>query len=363
MAEKNKITYDKDEYFVIPNPIYDVVFKYLMEDHDSAVIILSTLINEKIISLNFEPISFTHKLPSNTTDNEITLFHLDFTATIQLADGTEELVMIELQKANKASDIFRFKRYISTNFQKKKETEIVNPKTQVVEKVDRPIRLIPIFILNFRIENEVNDLIIRTDRTKTGVFKNKELKKHNDFIDNLTYDLWIVQLPNLANITEEDYDDDEYKMKLYLLLKLFDQKAQLKDNRHRLLLLRKIFPGYLERVIARLKSADADNPDLEEKMIVEDEYLAELAKKDNEISFFKQNFEIAKAKLENVKTKLESAKTKLETTKEALENEKKINEQRLQNLLKLAKKLKTNNIPLSEIIELTGLSLEEVMKL
>jgi len=168
---------DNNEYFVIPNPIYDVVFKYLMDDNQSAKIILSTLINEKIKTLKFEPISKSEKITDPKTDKEIKLFHLDFTATIELSDGTEELIMIEIQKANKANDIFRFKRYICANFQKKQEKEIVNPKTQAVEKIDKPIRLIPIFILNFRIENEINDLIIRTQRLKSGIFKENKKKK------------------------------------------------------------------------------------------------------------------------------------------------------------------------------------------
>lgn len=40
------------EYIIIPNPIYDVVFRYLMEDPESAMIVLSTLIDEKISTLN-----------------------------------------------------------------------------------------------------------------------------------------------------------------------------------------------------------------------------------------------------------------------------------------------------------------------
>ncbi len=41
-------TTNEQDYIIIPNPIYDVVFRYLMQDYDSAMIILSTLINEKI---------------------------------------------------------------------------------------------------------------------------------------------------------------------------------------------------------------------------------------------------------------------------------------------------------------------------
>ncbi len=40
-------TNDQD-YFVIPRPIYDVVFRYLVQDYDSAMMVLLLLINEKI---------------------------------------------------------------------------------------------------------------------------------------------------------------------------------------------------------------------------------------------------------------------------------------------------------------------------
>lgn len=159
-------TANEQNYFVIPNAIYDVVFKYLMEDNESAKIILSTLINEKIKKLTFEPVSHTEKIRDTESDKDIKLFHLDFTALIELPDGGEELIMIELQKAQIGGDIFRFKRYICANFQKKLETEIVDPETQAIVKKHKPLRLIPIFILNFRIENEI---------TKSA-FSNKNLK-------------------------------------------------------------------------------------------------------------------------------------------------------------------------------------------
>ncbi len=132
-----------------------------MEDTESAIIILSTLINEKIIKLDFEPLTHaekkeksnekepvdaqsSEKQPSATplrikdtkTEKDIRLFHLDFTATIELPDGTEELIMIELQKVSEPDDIFRFKRYISKNFQKKQAQEIIDPKTREVETIN-----------------------------------------------------------------------------------------------------------------------------------------------------------------------------------------------------------------------------------
>jgi len=325
---------NEPEYLIIPNPIYDVVFRYLMEDPDSAMIVISTLINEKIKKLHLAPLTHTEKnktefeIQDPKTKDDVKLFHLDFTATVELPDGSEEMIMIELQKASEPDDIFRFKRYISTNFQKKQEKEITDPKTQAIETINKPIRLIPIFILNFRIENEVNDLLIKTNRIKTGIFKNKNLQKHNDFIDNLSYDIWVVQLPNLHKVTEDDYKDDEYKQKLFTLLKLFDQKSKVRDNEHRLRLIRKFFPGFLDRVVKRLQAASINNPNLEEQMFAEDEYLKTLIKRDNKISFLEE---------------LVDKKDKV--------------------IIDLAKTLKENGVSIDIIHLKTGLTISEIEKL
>jgi len=365
------------DYFVIPNPIYDVVFKYLMEDNESAKIVLSTLINEKIKKLTFEPISHTEKIKDPKTEKELKLFHLDFSAIIEKPDGSEELIMIEIQKANRASDIFRFKRYISANFQRKQEKEIINPRTQAVERIHKPIRLIPIFILNFRIENEINDLLIKTNRIKTGVFKEKQLENNNEFIDNLSFDIWVIQLPNLNKIDSSYYENDEYKTKLYALLKLFDQEAQNQKNRHWLLLMKEIFPDFLERVIKRLKAANIDNPDLEDQMNAEDEYYTD---KTADISKIEKNKESKKerrrqraAKLNELTAKKrihEKKVHKIEQQIEKLENEKRLREKKDKALnekdsiiIELARTLKNNNITINIIKEKTGLSEEIIKKL
>ncbi len=343
------------EYIIIPNPIYDVVFRYLMEDPESAAIVLSTLINEKITSLHLEPQTHTQKTESDATipdpksQKDIHLFHLDFTATIELPDGSEELIMIELQKASEPDDIFRFKRYISKNFQKKIKKEIIHPITNTVEKINKPIRLIPIFILNFRIENEINDLLIRTNRIKSGIFKNKALQKTNEFIDNLSYDILVVQLPNIQNITESDYTGDEYREKLFALLKLFDQKSKVKDNEHRLRLIRRFFPGFLERVIKRLQAADINNPVMEKQMFAEDEYLKALIKRDNRITWLEEGLEKRDKTIEE-KDRAITEKDKAITEKDKI-------------ITDLAKTLKDSGISFDKIAVKTGLSKEDIERL
>jgi hypothetical protein len=341
------------EYIIIPNPIYDVVFRYLMEDAESARIVLSTLINENIKRIELELLTHAAKgedgiqrtdIVDPKSNDHIRLFHLDFTAIVEKPDGSEEFVMIELQKASEPDDIFRFKRYISRNFQHRHQKEIANPRTRAIEVIDTPIRLIPIFILNFRIEREVNDLLISINRVRTGVFTNTTLKQANEFIDHLSFDMLVVQLPNLHKISEEDYARDDYKRRLYALLKLFDQKSKVRDNEHRLRLIRRFFPGFLDRVIRRLQAADSENADLEEQMYAEDEYLRALIARDNEITFLSEELD--------KKEQVISEKEQVISEKEQVISEKD------KVILEYAKMLKSSGLPIEDIRQKTGLSLE-----
>ncbi len=337
---------NEKDYIIIPNPLYDVVFKYLMEDYESAKIILETLTGEKIIKLEFTPLSHSEKISTQDAEKDVRLFHLDFTATIALPDDKEELVMIELQKANIPSDIFRFKRYISHNFKQKQKKEVINPETKEIVSKDFPIRLLPIFILNFRIENEINDLMIKVKRNKYGIFSEKSLTQNSEFIDHLTYDMYIVQLPNIHNFTLKDLEKNEYKQKLYTLLKLFDQQAQLEKNKHRIRVFKKLFPGQLERIVSRLKAADASNPDLEEQMHAEDEFLELLNEKNNEIAFFKNALKKEKQKAEQERQKAEQERQKVKNSN-----------------IKLAKKMLKYGEKIEDILKETGLSEIEIKKL
>ena len=404
---KNQDSKDKNDFLIIPNPIYDVVFRYLMQDYDSALIILSTLIGEEIKKLDFQPLTHAIKkteeenlsqkekqinkrfekekkkilgdnslsdidkqikiseitIKDPVTNQDIKLFHLDFVAIIEKENGEIEQVMIELQKVAVETDIFRFKQYIAENFQKKRKVKITDPDTGQEITEDYPYRLIPIFILNFEIEYEITDLMIRTRQIKTGIFTGKELDKKNKFIDHLSYELYVVQLPYLNKIDKSLIEDDEYRSKLYALLKLFDQEAKKEDNEYRLRLFRKIFPKFLDRIIKRLQTADIDNPDLEKQMQAEDNYLKPLLRRDNKIAWFKLNKKQIEEKLENTTKKLENTTEKLEKElKVSKEKDKALGEKDTM-IIELAKTLKENNIPIEIIIEKTKLSKEEIDKL
>ena len=51
----------------IANPIYDVVFKYLMDDNKIAKLIISSIISEEIEELVFKPLEFIGNFEQKTT--------------------------------------------------------------------------------------------------------------------------------------------------------------------------------------------------------------------------------------------------------------------------------------------------------
>ncbi|HMQ46878.1 MAG TPA: hypothetical protein PKA00_05255, partial [Saprospiraceae bacterium] len=88
----------------IANPIYDVVFKYLLEDNKVAKIFLSAVTGLDIIHLEFLPQELSvdaekskQKRPI-TTALTLSVYRLDFSAKIRQADGSEKIILIEIQK-------------------------------------------------------------------------------------------------------------------------------------------------------------------------------------------------------------------------------------------------------------------------
>ena len=79
---------------IVANPIYDTVFKRLMENTRIAKGLLSRILGEEIVLLELRPQEHTLK-----SGGSITLYRLDFSAVIETADGKRENVLIEVQKA------------------------------------------------------------------------------------------------------------------------------------------------------------------------------------------------------------------------------------------------------------------------
>ena len=279
---------------IISNPIYDEVFRYLMDDLESAKIIISTLLNQTI--LNLKPLSndlvYLHNNKQVADKNtSIALMRLYYAAEILNKDSTKELVTIELQKAKLRTDEIRFRKYIAENLKKTEKiiSDEIDPKTNLPRVIEKTDRFIPIFILNFEIETEICDLTIQTYRNIHGVFTGKQLQEQNEFLNNLMYNLIVVQIPYINKIKESDLLNDKHKLALYKLFQLFNQSNPADIENHSLYINEDEIPVEYARIVHRLANVNANDPQLYQKLILEDTALKEILEMQSDIYYYKEN--------------------------------------------------------------------------
>jgi hypothetical protein len=122
----------------IANPIYDVVFKYMMEDNEVAKLLVSSIIGEEIISLDPKPQE--HPVETVTPEGStLTVYRLDFSAKVKTPDG-HKLILIEMQKASFPADIMRFRGYLGKQYADKNNS---------VTHKDGSIEALPIYTIYF----------------------------------------------------------------------------------------------------------------------------------------------------------------------------------------------------------------------
>ena len=77
----------------VANPLYDAVFKYLMEDERIAKTILSALLKKKVLDVKMRRHEYT-----NINRVDVSMYRVDFAATVVDEEEKPHLMLIELQK-------------------------------------------------------------------------------------------------------------------------------------------------------------------------------------------------------------------------------------------------------------------------
>jgi len=191
---------------IIANPIYDVVFKRLMENERIAKFLIGTLLNRKIKTIQVRPQEFTY-------ENELAglrIFRLDFIAIIETKTGEERKILIEIQKAYEELDLMRFRNYLAEQYKKKDNLN--------GEELILPITTI--YILGFKLP-EIESACFHVERQYKDLIDNKILDKRNRFIESLTHDSYVVQVKKIGK---------RYQSKLDKLLSVFEQRNFIGDS-------------------------------------------------------------------------------------------------------------------------------------
>ena len=311
---------------IIANPIYDTVFKYMMEDNTVAKLIVSSIIGEDVVTLEPKPQEHTREKNKAKGKGEIpniTVYRLDFSAKIKLPGGQYKVVVIEMQKAELPTDIMRFRRYLGEQY-----TDSEN-KTANKEEMDA-MQIYAIYFLGrelgiydtpvLSVSPEIRDVI-------TGEIVNRESK----FIEGLHHKSWIVQISCLK---------ERRRNELEQLLSVFDQSNRTSDV-HILNVREEDFPDKFRPLIRRLKGAVSDSA-VKKQMKEEDEivkYLRDFARIEATKALKDKDKEIAekdKSLAEKDKSLVEKDKSLAEKDKSLAEKDKMIAEleKRLESLTK-----------------------------
>jgi hypothetical protein len=240
----------------IANPIYDVVFKYLLDDEKVARLLLSALLGKEVLELEFRPTEVHHEAARPDDGTQLLVLRLDFAATVRLEDGSLKLVLIEIQKARSAWDVQRFRRYLGSNY--------ANPENVYLNPAGKKLAL-PIVTIYFLGEGlECVDVpVLKINRHYLDVATGAEVRITDPFVEALTHDSIVVQINRLKN---------RRRTELERLLEVFDQGLASRSDPHLLDILEENFPEHHREVLRRLIRAMADK-EVREKMDVEDDML------------------------------------------------------------------------------------------
>ena len=300
---------------LIANPIYDVVFKYLMEDAKVAKLLIGSIIGCEILELEFRPKSFAAKVTRDADAIKplFTIYYLDFSAKIKTEEG-EKLVIIEVQKAKLSTDITRFRQYLGKQYSDKKNIYKVVGKDG--KSVNRALPIISIYFLGHTLDNIHDIPVIHVNRKYIDVYSKTEIKQKDQFIESLSHDSFIISIQDLK---------ERRRTELELLLSVFDQHNQT-ENQHILNVREADFPEQFRPIIRRLQQA-VEVPEIRDNMEAEDTYLEEFESNERRALDAERKIEEEKIKTEQEKQRAEHAESKVEQEKKRAEQEKQRAEQ------------------------------------
>jgi hypothetical protein len=235
---------------IIANPIYDVVFKYLLEDVEIARELLSTILGEEVVSLEVKP-----QETSTETGGGINILRFDFKAILKKKDGEQYKVLIELQKAKQAFDVMRFRRYLGDNYRKE---DVVPNEQGHPEK--RPLPIVTIYFLGFPLDS-ISSGVVKINREYRDVVTQEILDIKEDFVELLTHDSYLIQVRKLAK---------QARTKLERVLQIFSPIYQTTNDKHQLDFQGDSNDPLVKKMLDRLGRAIASE-EMREKMDVEDE--------------------------------------------------------------------------------------------
>ncbi len=327
----------------VANPLYDAVFKYLMEDERIAKTILTALLKKKVTDVKIRRNEY-----ANVTRREsISMFRIDFAATVLDEEDKPHLMLIELQKTWLPSETLRFRRYLALQY---------NNEENMQKEADGKyaIPMVAIYLLGHCI-GEVTEPVVYVNH-RAYDYDGRELKDGmpDPFVESLQHDSIIVQIPLLHGRVNN---------RLEQLLSVFDQ-ANVADDKKVIKVDDKQFEGDddMEYVVRRLQSAAAD-PDMRYLMNAEDEFFRELESRDTLIMEKDKALQEKSAELQEKSAELQEKSAELQEKDNMLQEKDNMLQEKDNMLRTMILGMQKNGMSITEIAKMLGKTDEEIGKL
>lgn len=285
----------------IANPIYDSVFKYLMEDERIAKTLLSALLKKEVVAVEMRRNEYTNGVRDN-----ISMFRIDFGAHVKEPDGTIRLILIELQKTWLETETLRFRQYLGAQYSNPENVPSENNKDGYA------IPMVAIYLLGHRV-GDINVPVLYVKHKAYDYDGNVVTDGIPDpFVESLIHDSIIVQIPLLHG---------QVNNRLEKVLSVFDQSQKNGSDRHVLNVNDTPFDDDddMQYLLRRLLMAAA-NAQLRQEMNVEDEYFKALEDRDTALMMKDKKLAEQAEQLEQNKAELEQNKAQLRTMALLLSN-------------------------------------------
>jgi hypothetical protein len=299
---------------IIANPIYDVVFKYLLEDIEIARELLSTILGANITNLTVKPQETLVKSDSG----EIKIFHLDFNAVIDLADGEQKTVLIELQKAKKSHDLLRFRGYLGENYSNAEKRLNIKGETE-----NYSLEIVTVYILGFPLTG-VDIPVLKVGRKFINVVTQEEVQVTHKFITHLTHESYTIQIPHLKlnqqnaleqvlEVFSQEYvTDDSHKLNYKtsenpLVQKMLRRLAQAASDAEILRLMKA--EDSFDRIMNR--EMQEKNDTIEEQANTIEEQAKTIQEQDKKLELQDKKLELQDKAIEDMKRAFEEMKKQL----------------------------------------------------
>ncbi len=324
---------------VVANPIYDVVFKYLMEDERIARTILSALLKKDVVKVEVRPHEY-----SNDERESLSVFRIDFGATVREADGEEKLILVELQKTWVETETLRFRQYLGVQYR--------SPKNM---RGDNALPMVAVYLLGHKVGN-IEEPVLYVNHDCYDYEDNRvERGLPDPFVESLTHNSIIVQIPRLHG---------QINNRLGKVLSVFDQNNRDRDDEQLLRLDERMYSddSDMEHILHRLTMAAAD-ADMRHRMDVEDEYFSIIEKRDTEILMRDKRLAEQNTTISEQNSKINEQNSKINEMNTTIsEQNSKINEQ--QDLLRMSIQMfLQSGLTLEEVAVKFGKSVDELQQL